>query len=55
MPKYKLRVVYKYSDIVEIEAPDLEAAKDLAPAEAEEVYECLYDVEHISTEEDSKP
>lgn len=49
--KYRVKVTYIYSDIVEIDAESREQAIDMAPKEAEEKFECLYDCEIISEKE----
>ena len=47
MPTYRVKVTYKYSDTVEVEAENREEAMALAPEQADERFECLYDCEII--------
>lgn len=43
--KYKVKLVFKYSDSVEVEADNEEDAIRKALDVADEVYECFYDAE----------
>lgn len=45
MKKYKVKVIFKYSDIVHVEAEDEEEAIELALKEADEQYDYFYDAE----------
>lgn len=45
MPKYKVKLIFKYSDIVHVEAKDEEEAEQLALEECQEEYESYYDNE----------
>jgi hypothetical protein len=45
MAKYKVKLVFKYSDIVHVEARNKEEAETKALAECQEEYESFYDSE----------
>jgi hypothetical protein len=49
--KYKVKVTYLYTDIVEVEANSCLEAMDMAPDLAEEGFECLYDCEILAEED----
>lgn len=51
MPIYKVKVTYKYSDTIEVKAESPEEALAIAPTDADEEFECLYDCEIISETE----
>lgn len=51
MPIYKVKVTYKYSDTLEVKAKSREEALAIAPIDADEQFECLYDCEIISETE----
>lgn len=52
MKKYRLKVIEKHSDIVTVRANTIEEARDLAIYEADPYFECLYDIEVLSVEDD---
>ena len=43
--RYKVKVTFKYSDVVHVEADSEKEAIEKAVGEAEEQYECFYDVD----------
>lgn len=43
MKKYRVRLVFMYSDVVHVEADNKEDAIEKAMDECEEQYECFYD------------
>ena len=43
--KYKVRLIFKYSDIVHVEAETEKEAIEKALPECDEQYECFYDAE----------
>ena len=43
MKKYKVKLVFKYSDVVHVEAENEEDAIMFALDECQEEYECFYD------------
>jgi hypothetical protein len=43
--KYKVKLIFKYSDVVHVEAVDEKEAIRLALEECQEQYECFYDAE----------
>ena len=43
--KYKVKLIFKYSDVVYVDAEDEKEAIEKAMAECEEQYECFYDAE----------
>jgi hypothetical protein len=45
MKKYRCYLVFKYSDVVHVEAESAKEAESLALQECEEAYECFYDAE----------
>jgi hypothetical protein len=45
MAKYKVKLIFKYSDIVHVEADNESEAEVKALAECEEEYESFYDSE----------
>ena len=45
MPCYKVKLIFKYSDIVHVEADSEDEAIQTALAFAEPEFECLYDSE----------
>jgi len=45
MPKYKVKLIFKYSDIVHVEADNDVQAVTKAMGECEEEYESFYDSE----------
>ncbi len=45
MNDYRVRLVFKYSDVVHVSAENENAAIDKALAECHEEYECFYDAE----------
>lgn len=48
MAKYRVKLTYKYTDYVEVEADSEEEAKDKAPEYSEDAqYESLYDADAI--------
>jgi len=48
MKKYRVKLIYKYVDYVEVEAESEEEAKNYAPSLSEDAhYESLYDTEVI--------
>lgn len=51
MPTYTVKVTYKYSDTVTVEADSKEEAFSKAPEYANEQYESLYDCELIKETE----
>ena len=51
MKRYRIKVIEKHSDIVEIDAESKEEAEDVAVLMAETQYELLYDTEVLSEEE----
>lgn len=52
MPKYKVTLHYRYTDIQEVEADSREEAVDIAEGNADEQYDCYLDNEVIELEED---
>ena len=49
--KYKVKLIFKYSDVVHVEADSEKEAVSLAINECMEEYECFYDAE-ISEEDE---
>ena len=48
MARYRVKLTYKYTDTVEVEADSAEQAKDIAPEFSEDAqYESLYDADAI--------
>jgi len=48
MPRYRVKLTYKYTDFVEVIADNEEEAKESAPELSEDAqYESLYDAEAI--------
>jgi hypothetical protein len=45
MKKYKVKLIFKYSDVVHVEAEDEKEAISKAMEECNEQYECFYDSE----------
>lgn len=45
MKKYKVKLIFKYSDVVHVEAESEEEAIRVATDECDEQYECFYDAE----------
>jgi len=43
--KFRVKLIYKYSDVVHVEADDKDDAIIKAMEEANEQYECFYDAE----------
>lgn len=43
--KYEVKLIFKYSDIVHVEAENEKEAIEKAMQECEEQYECFYDCE----------
>ena len=43
--KYAVKLIFKYSDIVHVDADDKDSAVAKAMKECEEEYECFYDAE----------
>ncbi len=50
MKRYKVKLIFKYSDVVHVEAADEKEAVSKALEDCAEQYECFYDQE--VTEED---
>lgn len=48
--KYAVKLIFKYSDIVYVEADSKEEAIEKALGECQEEYECFYDAEVESEE-----
>ena len=42
MPRYKVKLIFKYSDVVHVEAEDEKAAIKEALGHCEEKYECFH-------------
>lgn len=43
--KYKVKLIFKYSDIIHVEAEDEKEAIEKAMSGCQEEYECFYDAE----------
>ena len=52
--KYKVKLTFKYSDIVHVEAEDESEAEKLALQDCSEQYECHYDTEITPDDDDEQ-
>ncbi|HEY6021516.1 MAG TPA: hypothetical protein VIY48_16910 [Candidatus Paceibacterota bacterium] len=50
--KYKVKLVFKYSDVVHVEAENEKEAIEKAMSDCNEQYECFYDAS-VSEEDDA--